>query len=76
MLEVRSFLVERISALAGAQPSEIDPAEELSYYGIDSSDLLTLVHEVESKFSTKLHPGLFLESGTIDVLAKSIAAAL
>jgi acyl carrier protein len=75
-LDVRSFLVERVAALAGAAPEDVDPAEELSYYGVDSQDLLTLIFELEDRYATRLHPGLFVESGTIDALAERIASAL
>jgi len=74
--EVRSFVVSRIAELVGAAPEEIDPAAELSTYGIDSTDLLTLLFDIEERFATKLHPGLFVEAATIDVLAERIGAEL
>ena len=69
-------MIERIADLIGASPAEVDSDEKLSTYGVDSSDLLMLVFDVEEKFATKLHPGLFLESETINALAEKISAAL
>lgn len=74
--DVRSFLVTRIAEFVGAESDEIDPAAELSTYGIDSTDLLTLLFDVEERFATKLHPGLFVEAATIDVLAQRVGAEI
>lgn len=74
--DVRSFLVARIAEFVGAAPHEIDPAAALSTYGIDSTDLLTLLFDVEERFSATLHPSLFVEAATIDVLAERVGAEL
>jgi acyl carrier protein len=72
--EVRSFLVARIAEFVGAEPADVDSGAELSSYGIDSTDLLTLLFDVEERFDTKLHPGVFLEAPSIDVLAARVVA--
>ncbi len=74
--EVRSFLVSQIAGLVGAGPDEVDPGGQLSSYGIDSTDLLTLLFDIEERFATKIDPGLFVEVDTIDGLAERIAAQL
>jgi acyl carrier protein len=74
--DVRLFLVARIAGFIGGVPDEIDSAAELSTYGIDSTDLLTLMFDVEQHFSIPLHPGLFIDASTIDMLAQRIAAEL
>jgi acyl carrier protein len=74
--EARAYLVGRIAEFIGGAPDEVDSAADLSIYGIDSTDLLTLMFDVEQRFATTLHPGVFIDAATIDRLAQRIAAEL
>jgi acyl carrier protein len=74
--DVRTFLIARIAAFTGGSADELDSGAELSIYGVDSTDLLTLMFDVEQHFSTTLHPSPFVEVATIDMLAQRIAAEL
>jgi acyl carrier protein len=69
-------LVDKLAGFLQAQDSAIDPGRPLAEYGIDSTDLLTLVFEIEEQFDCRFPAETFFDVETLDDLAARIAASL
>jgi acyl carrier protein len=73
---VRAALTAKLADFLSAEDAAIDPGRPLAEYGIDSTDLLTLVFELEEQFGCRFQPETFFDIETLDDLAERIAAAL
>ncbi len=73
---VRAILTTKLADFLRAGDATIDPARPLAEYGIDSTDLLTLVFEIEEQFGCRFQPETFFDIETLDDLAERIGAAL
>jgi acyl carrier protein len=73
---VRGVLTAKLADFLRAEDTAIDPARPLAEYGIDSTDLLTLVFEIEEQFGCRFQPETFFDIETLEDLAGRIAAAL
>ncbi len=67
--EIVNWLVARISREVNISPGEIRPTDPLTYYGLDSVQVLTLVGELEEFVGRRLHPSVAWEYPTIELLA-------
>jgi acyl carrier protein len=72
---VREILIARLTDFLQV-PDRIDPVRPLAEYGIDSTDLLMLVFDIEEHFGCRFPPSTFFDIETVDDLADRIAAAL
>jgi acyl carrier protein len=73
---VRVILTAKLADFLRAEDAAIDAARPLAEYGIDSTDLLTLVFEIEEQFGCRFQPETFFDIETLDDLAERIGAAL
>lgn len=73
---VRAALTAKLASFLRAEDAAIDPARPLAEYGIDSTDLLTLVFEIEEELACRFSPETFFDIETLDDLGERIAAAL
>ncbi|HLH89659.1 MAG TPA: acyl carrier protein [Xanthobacteraceae bacterium] len=73
---VCAVLTAKLADFLRAEDAAIDPARPLAEYGIDSTDFLTLVFEIEEQFSCRFQPETFFDIETLDDLAERIGAAL
>ena len=71
--EIVNWLTARISREIGTSPCAIRPDEPLTYYGLDSVQVLTLVGELEDFLGARLHPSIAWEYPTIALLADHVA---
>jgi acyl carrier protein len=74
--EIVHWLTARISREISISPDAIRPDEPLSYYGLDSVQVLTLVGELEDFLGTRLHPSIAWEYPTIALLADHAARSM
>jgi acyl carrier protein len=74
--EIVHWLTARISREISISPDAIRPDEPLSYYGLDSVQVLTLVGELEDFLGTRLHPSIAWEHPTIALLADHVARSM
>jgi acyl carrier protein len=73
---VRAILTAKLASFLRSEGGVIDPHRPLAEYGIDSTDLLTLVFETEEQFGCRFPPSTFFDIETLDELADRIAASL
>jgi len=73
---VCAALIAKLADFLRTQDEVIDPLHPLAEYGIDSTDLLMLVFEIEEHFGCKFPPDTFFDIETVDDLADRIAASL
>ena len=73
---MRAVLVAKLADFLHTQDAVIDPLHPLAEYGIDSTDLLTLVFEIEEQFGCQFPPSTFFDIETVDDLAERIAVSL
>ena len=72
---VEEWLVAHLAALLRVVPSEIDPAQPVGSYGLDSLSAIELMHGVETHFGVSLPMTTFLKSPSVDDLAALVRAA-
>jgi acyl carrier protein len=73
---VCAALVAKLANFLRTQDEVIDPLHPLAEYGIDSTDLLMLVLEIEEQFGCEFPPSAFFDIQTVDDLANRITALL
>lgn len=73
---VGAALIAKLADFLRTQDEVIDPLHPLAEYGIDSTDLLMLVFEIEEHFGCKFPPSTFFDIETVDDLAERIAASM
>jgi acyl carrier protein len=73
---VCAVLMAKLADFLRAEDVTIDPVRPLVEYGIDSTDLLTLVFEIEEQFGCRFQAETFFDIETLNDLAERIAAAL
>ena len=73
---VCATLIAKLAEFLRTQDEVIDPLHPLAEYGIDSTDLLMLVFEIEEHFGCKFPPSTFFDIETVDDLADRITASL
>jgi acyl carrier protein len=73
---VREILIARLTNFLQVPDQVIDPVRPLAEYGIDSTDLLMLIFDIEEHFGCKFPPSTFFDIETVDDLADRIAASL
>ena len=66
---LRCWLAEELEM----QPTEVDPGEAFLSYGLDSVGAMSMVGDLEAKFSRRLAPTLAWDYPTIDALAEHLA---
>jgi acyl carrier protein len=71
---VCAALVAKLANFLRTQDEVID--HPLAEYGIDSTDLLMLVLEIEEQFGCEFPPSTFFDIQTVDDLANRITALL
>ena len=71
--EIQDWLVSRISNLTGVPAVEIDVAEPVRRYGLDSVAVVTMIADLEAWLGIRLHENPLDEHGTIAALAQYLA---
>jgi acyl carrier protein len=72
--EIESWLVDRIAVLAELAKEDVDVQRAFSEFGIDSSVVVTVTHELSQFLGSGLAVTVFWEYPTIRALSKSLAA--
>jgi acyl carrier protein len=73
---VCAALIAKLADFLRTQGEVINPLHPLAEYGIDSTDLLMLMFEIEDQFGCKFPPSTFFDIETVDDLADRITASL
>ena len=71
--ESRRWLVERVSQMLDVAPEQLDPAESLARYGLDSLRAVSLAAELQARLGRPVPPTLAYEYASIDSLAGYMA---
>ncbi|KAF6583001.1 non-ribosomal peptide synthetase [Paenibacillus sp. EKM211P] len=71
--EVKSFLTDKIGHTMHISPLEFDPTCNFMDMGIQSSDLIRLVQNLQQSLGVQLYPTLFFEYPNVEQLALHIA---
>lgn len=66
---LRSWLTTRVAAYLDRSPEEIDTAEPLSRYGLDSLTAVALCADLEDEYGIEAGPELAWDYPTIDALS-------
>jgi acyl carrier protein len=74
--EIVNWLTARISREISISPDAIRPDEPLTYYGLDSVQVLSLVGDLEDFLGARLHPSIAWEYPTIALLADQVARSM
>jgi acyl carrier protein len=72
--KIMNWLTARISREISISPDAIRPDEPLTYYGLASVQVLTLVGDLEDFLGARLHPSIAWEYPTIALLADHLAS--
>ena len=72
--EIVNWLTARISRDIGISPDAIRSDEPLTYHGLDSVQVLTLVGELGDFLGARLHPSIAWKYPTIALLADHLAS--
>ena len=73
--EVRGYVRELISKVLGLPPAEIDAAELLSNYGVNSIDLIDVAVKLEAKYSIQFNPDT-MKDLTCRTLSENVLTSL
>ncbi|MDT5270421.1 MAG: hypothetical protein QOH49_2607, partial [Acidobacteriota bacterium] len=74
--DIEGWLVERLAARLGVEPSAIDANRSMLHYGLDSLTAVELAHSIETSLGVSLPMMSFLEETSIAELAERTAAQL
>jgi amino acid adenylation domain-containing protein/natural product biosynthesis luciferase-like monooxygenase protein len=74
--EIEAWLVEQLSRRLGLEPKELDIRVEFSWYGLDSSDAVRVIGEMETWLGRRLSPTLAWDYPTIEILAKHLSGSV
>lgn len=72
-MDIKNWLIQAVSDHLGVEPRDIDPAQPLAEYGLDSRDAVTLSGEMEDYLGCVLSPTILWKYPTIDGLAQYLA---
>jgi phthiocerol/phenolphthiocerol synthesis type-I polyketide synthase D len=70
--QLRGMLVSSIASLAGLPVSDVDADEELTAYGVGSTEALIVVGELESICGRELPATLVFEHVTINRIVRAL----
>jgi acyl carrier protein len=70
---IRSWLIEAVAADAKIAPEDIDPAQPITVYGLDSRSAIALSGALEEWLGTELSPTLVWDYPSIDAIAQHLA---
>ena len=68
-VELKEFLVERVSLALRVKKKDMDPDTPFTRYGLESIDGVILAMEIEEEIRTPLEPTLLWEYNTIHLCA-------
>ncbi|MEH6630601.1 MAG: amino acid adenylation domain-containing protein [Halopseudomonas aestusnigri] len=71
--DIHKAVLETIASLLQVGPEEIDPAETLMDYGVDSIVFTRLSNELNQAYDLDLWPSDFLEYDSVDLIAAHLA---
>jgi acyl carrier protein len=71
--DVQAWLVARVAELTGTPPADLDPAEPVTRYGLDSVAAITLAAELEGRFGFRFRENPFDEHPTLAGIAHFVA---
>ena len=66
-VELKEFLVERVSSALRIKKNDLDPDMAFSKYGLESIDSVILAMEIEEEIGIPLEPSLLWEYNTINL---------
>lgn len=72
--DIRSFLVSYITSVTGKSAAEIDSKMNFYNIGLDSTDLVDFVKQIEDAYDVKLYPTLLFEYTNIDALTEYLTS--
>lgn len=72
--EVREWLVARIAAKVGIEPSGIPTDQPMSRLGVDSTEAVVISGELQEWLGRRVAPTIVWDHPTIDELAAHLAA--
>jgi acyl carrier protein len=68
-IELKEFLVERVSSALRLKKSELDLDTSFAQYGLESIDSVILASEIEEEIGVQLEPTVLWEHDTINLCA-------
>lgn len=68
--DIRSFIISYIVSVTGKSAAEIDSKMNFYNIGLDSTDLVDFVKQIEDAYDVKLYPTLLFEYTNIDALTE------
>lgn len=71
--EIRAWLVERVSRLAGTPPEAVDVSVPLTRHGLDSVALITLTADLENWLGYRFRENPFDDHPTIESLSRFLS---
>jgi acyl carrier protein len=71
--EIQTWMIDRLSRLAGMTPREMDPREPIRRYGLDSVALVTFVTDLEEWLGYRFHSNPLDDHPTVEALAAFLA---
>ncbi|RKH09839.1 amino acid adenylation domain-containing protein [Corallococcus sp. CA053C] len=69
---LEGWLIERIATLSGTPGEDVDPEQPFARYGLDSTDLVGLSGELESRLNRSVSPALLYEQPSITALVRHL----
>ena len=66
---LRTWLTTRVAAYLDRSPEEIDPAQPLSRYGLDSLTAVALCADIEDEYGIEVDPELAWDHPSINALS-------
>ena len=73
---LKSWLIDWLAKEFEMDPRTIDPAQTFLSHGVDSVQAMSMVGDLEARFSRRLPPTLAWDYPTIDALAEHLAERL
>ena len=70
---LQEWLIEKLAAELGRDPSDIDVQQPFAQYGVDSVLAVTLVADLEDAMGRELNPTLLFDFPTIEAIAQHLA---
>ncbi|WP_437627953.1 SDR family NAD(P)-dependent oxidoreductase [Sorangium sp. So ce1151] len=68
-------LLEIIGAILSIAPRDIDPQEEMSCYGFDSTTFVELTNQLNTSYGVDLTPSVFFEHRTIGSIVRTLCGS-
>lgn len=76
MQDVRTWLIQRVATYLRRDAAEIDSAQPLTEYGLDSLTALAISTDIEDEFGLALDPALTWDHPSIDALATALTTMI